>query len=148
MLVKSSARSIARNAAEMFRFLIPAALALVAVSGISAEQASAASVPDSLILEVVVAPGYDWMAECMKAAGAGVNDGAGVIDVNVPAELASSEPGSAGHLGHHPAAAPAPRSFFDASTLDAATLGAAIADLKRLIGTLQKPESLTAAPLR
>ena len=52
-------------------------------------------VPEALLLEVVTAPGYDWMAACLQAGGAGSTAGA------IP-PAGAGRAADGGHSAHHP----------------------------------------------
>lgn len=83
--------------------------------------------PDALLLEVVTAPGYDWMKACLQAGGLA---GAG-LDSGSPADSSAA---SSAHAAHHPRPA-----AVAASLLGSAGLEETLAALKAILDALESP---------
>ncbi len=107
-------------------FLV-AVLSLVRVLMVSADSsAQPLPIPDSLFLEVVTAPGYDWMKACKQAGGPAAQAAAD----------GSKQAGGSDHAAHHPPQSPA-----SASQLGEAGLSQTIHELQRTIEALQLAKS-------
>ncbi len=78
-----------------------------------------AEIPEQLFLEVVTAPGYDWMEACLQAGSAPAADAGRTAD--------------AGHAAHHP-----PKAGPASPPLGEAGLEKHLAALKDMIDTLER----------